>query len=357
MNLKELGWNKHFREHFEKYKDSDLVPARVIREDKYTYSVMCKKGELMAEITGKFRYETELNTDFPKTGDWVVLTPRYNEGTASIHALLPRINCISRKEAGSKTSIKGGKTEEQIIAANIDTAFIICGLDWDYSLRRIERFIMLARKSETFPVIILNKADICKKVEDRVVEVKTIAGDAPVYAISATEKQGIRSLYKYFKTGKTIVLLGSSGVGKSTLINSILKDDRQEVKELSKYSNKGLHTTSTREMIFIPDKGLIIDNPGMREVGMWADEETLSDSFDDIEELASQCHYRDCQHESEPKCAIKQALEDGTLDPDRYQNYLKLQKEIEFLEKQQQEKERRAEKTMQKKTRKKRKWK
>lgn len=357
MNLKELGWNKHFREHFEKYKNSELVPARIVREDKYTYSVICKKGELMAEITGKFRYETELSINFPKTGDWVVIQPRYDEGTASIHALLPRINCFSRKEAGSKKRIKGGKTEEQIIAANIDTAFIMCGLDRDYSLRRIERFLILARESEVFPVIILNKADICKKVEDKVAEVKTIAADVPVHAISATEKQGIRSLYKYFQVGKTIVLLGSSGVGKSTLINSILKDERQEVKELSKYSNKGMHTTSTREMVFIPDKGIIIDNPGMREVGLWADEETVSDSFDDIEDMASQCHFRDCQHDTEPKCAVKQALEDGTLDPDRYQNYLKVQKEIQFLEKQQQEKERRMEKAMRTKSSKKSKWK
>jgi len=352
MNLKELGWNIYFKKNFEPYKTHGFIQARVIREDKYSYQVATTKGEFMATLSGRFRFNASSDKDFPRTGDWIVIKPRYKENKATIHALLPRKNYFARK-------VVGGKSEEQIIAANIDTAFIMCGLDLDFNVRRIERYLTLSWESNTVPVLLLNKSDICKKkeLETKIAQTKTVAFDVPVYVISAKKKLGLRPLYKYFKTGKTIVLLGSSGVGKSTLINSILKEERQPVQDLRKFKDRGRHTTSAREMIFLPNQGMIIDNPGLREIGMWTDNENLGDSFEDIETLAEECHFNDCQHKTEPGCAVKQAIKNGKLDQGRYENYLKLQKELNFLDRQQEEKERRIKKAMLKKSSKKRKWK
>lgn len=351
MNLKELGWDTHFRENYDQYKKPGMAPARIIREDKYSYQVAGTKGELMATLSGKFRFEARSDKDFPRTGDWVVIKPRYSEGKATIQAQLPRKNYFSRKAVD-------GKIEEQIIAANVDTAFIMCGLDSDFNVGRIERYLILSRESSAVPVILLNKSDICKEKElkKKIAQIKTVSSDVPVYALSARKKIGIRPLYKHFQVGKTIVLLGSSGVGKSTLINSILKEERQAIQDLRKFKDRGKHTTAAREMIFIPGRGIIIDNPGFREVGIWTDDKALSETFGDIEKLITQCHFKDCRHESEPKCAVKKALKDGFLDYGRFQNYLNLQKELDFLDKQQEEKERSMKKAMLKKTCKKGKW-
>ncbi len=335
MNLTEIGWNSFFRDHFEPYKVQDYSPARIIRGQKNSYRVFSNFGELTAEISGKFRHNALSNSDLPVVGDWVVIHPYPQEEKAIIHAILPRKSKVSRKVAGGAERRSGGITEEQVIAANIDTIFIVTGLDRDFNLRRIERYLTLVYNSGATPVIVLNKADICSDLDTRLVEVESIVYGVPVHALSATENQGLEALLEYLETGKTAALIGSSGVGKSTIINRLLGVERQQVKSISESTSKGRHTTAYRELIGLPTGGILVDNPGMRELQLWGDEENLEGIFEDIEDLATRCRFNDCRHESEPGCAVREALEQGILDQKRFQNYLKLKKELLYLEKRQ----------------------
>jgi len=337
MNLTELGWNPFLDQFFQQFRKQGFFPARIAKEHKLLYLVYSKQGGLRAEISGKFRHRTLSRSSFPKVGDWVAVSLRPHEGKATIHALLPRKNSFSRKVAGENT-------EEQIVAANIDTVFIVSGLDGDFNLRRIERYLTLTWNSETNPVIVLNKTDICSEVEERIEEVKLVAFGIPIHPISAKKNKGLHILQKYLGKGKTVVLLGSSGVGKSTIINSLLGMKRQSIYSVRETDSHGRHTTSDRELILLPNGGMIIDNPGMRELQLWIDGEDIGENFKDIEKLAYRCRFRDCMHQGEPGCAIQDALGEGTLESKRFQSYLKLKKELRYMATRKDQKSRLAEK-------------
>jgi len=271
-----------------------------------------------------FAHRSADRAAFPAVGDWVAASPRPEEGRAAIVAVLPRKTAFSRKAWGSVT-------EEQVLAANIDTALIVSSLDRNFQLRRIERYLTLAWESGAEPAIVLNKADLCPEAEARRADVEAVAMGVPIHVVNATSGDGIDVLRQYLQPGRTVTLLGSSGVGKSTIINALLGADRLRVSAVRARDDKGRHTTTHREMVLFPDGGIVIDNPGMRELQLWADEEAVTDVFQEIEALAAACRFHDCQHEQEPGCAVRRALEDGTLDPARYANYLGLKRELRFL--------------------------
>ncbi len=335
MNLKLLGWDSFFEDNFSAYRQSGYVPARISNEQKNLYQVYSEAGELSAEASGKMLYTALSRSDLPVVGDWVALQAPPNDGHAIIHALLPRKSGFSRKAASGSDRRSGGVTDEQVLAANVDTVFLVSGLDREFNLRRIERYLTLVYNSGATPVIVLNKAELCDDIETCLFDVESIAFGVPAHPVSAKGQQGLDALREYLQPGKTITLLGSSGVGKSTLINALLGYERQQVNEISSHVNKGQHTTTSRELILLPEGGLLIDNPGMRELQLWGDESNLRSSFEDIEALALQCRFSDCQHHTEPGCAVQEAVQAGDLDSERLQSYLKLKREFEFLEKRQ----------------------
>lgn len=324
MQLIELGWDSYFEKQFEPYKPEGLTPVRVIRENRQNYLAWSEAGELIAEVSGRFRHDAVGKGDFPAVGDWAAAEVLANEGKAVIQAVLPRKSAFLRK-------VPGPVTEEQVVAANIDTAFIVCGLDGNFNLRRIERYLTLSWESGAVPVVLLNKADICPEAEERRNEVEAAAIGVPVCAISAACDQGLDGLRHYLTPGRTAAFLGSSGVGKSTIINRLLGTDRFAVGEVSDSDSRGRHTTTSRELVMLPDGGLVIDTPGMRGLKVWGDEDGLKQAFEDIEALAADCRFRDCRHGNEPGCAVRAAVESGTLDAGRLQSFQKLQKELRYL--------------------------
>jgi len=337
MNLEWLGWNSFFSKNLSSPLPEELTVGRVAVEHKDTYILYTEFGEVSAQVTGKMRHRSTERADLPTVGDWVIVSIRGEENRATIQEILPRKSKFSRKTAG-------GLTQEQIIATNVDTVFIVSGLDLDFNLRRIERYLLLVWDSGANPVIILNKADLCNEVERRRDEVEAVALGVPIVVLSAIENQGLDALIPYLGIGQTVALIGSSGVGKSTLTNQLSGQVIQEVQSVRKGDHRGRHTTTKRELIILPNGGLLMDTPGMREIQLWMGSEGLQETFGDVKTLAQLCQFRNCQHEKEPGCAVQQALLDGTLDAQRFRNYKKLQQELDYISRKQDQKAYLAEK-------------
>ena len=331
MRLSELGWDDAFARHFAEHQARpDLQPARVAIEFNHNYRVYVDDGELDATAAGRLKHRAPSRAALPAVGDWVAVRRRRDEDRGAIVAVLPRRSWFSRKMAGQVTN-------EQVVAANVDVIFIVMGLDADFSVRRLERYLLLARESGAMPVVILTKPDLARDLTAQVAEVRAAAGDLAVHVVSPKYNEGIGHVAAYLTTARTGALLGSSGVGKSTIINRLVGEDVRKTREVRESDSRGRHTTMHRELVKLPSGGLIIDTPGMRELQLWDVTEAVRETFDDIEALGLHCHFTDCRHRDEPRCAVKAAVGEGRLAAERLESYLKLQEELSFLAKQQDE--------------------
>lgn len=323
FDLSQLGWDEDRTAHLEA-NHPGLEPARVAVEHKGSYTLFTTAGETRGEITGRMRHETLLRSELPVVGDWVATRPISGERRATIEVTLPRRTSFSR-------DIAGLTTEEQVLAANVDILLILAGLDGDLSLRRLERFLTLAWQSGATPVVVLNKIDLCPDLPAVMDEVTRIAPGVDICPVSARDGRGLQPIRDLFGEGRTAALLGSSGVGKSTVINQLLGVEVMSTAEV-RWDGKGKHTTTHRQLIPLPGGGCVIDTPGLRELRLWDADEGIEASFADIAELAIACRFSDCSHEHEPGCAVLQAVEDGLIGLDRLKSYQKLERELAALE-------------------------
>ncbi len=329
MNLQSLGWNDFFSAHFKSYAEQGFAVGKVAVEHKQYLRLYSEFGQITCEISGKFRHEARSQGEFPTVGDWIVFRRLADENKGIVQAILPRKSKISRKVAGQHT-------QEQIIAANVDFLFIVTSLNFDFNVRRLERYLTLAWDSGAGPVILLNKADLCDNPEYFVEQTAEIAFGVPVHFLSASNRDGLEQLQPYFKNNKTCAMIGSSGVGKSTIINKIIGEERQRVDTLRSSVEKGRHTTTQRELIILPGGGLLIDTPGMREIQLWDADRGIAEAFEEITTTAENCHFRDCRHRQEPGCAVRQAVKSGEIQMARYKNFQKMQDELQQLKEKQQ---------------------
>lgn len=350
MDLIELGWSSFFDGQLIDKKYKNYFPARVVSQHNDLYSIISPVGEYTAKVTGKFRFQVKQTMDYPVVGDFILAEHIEGSDNALIHRVMERKNSFSRKmpiSGGRRLKngmIDGGTTEEQVVAANIDTAFIMCGLDNNFNISRIERYLTLVRHKKLQGVILLNKVDLCENIEEPLSQVIKIAGETPVIKVSAAMKTGLEQLYDYMTKGKTVVFLGSSGVGKSTLLNSLANEEVQITSNTSEHSGKGRHTTTHRQMFFLPSGCMVIDTPGMREIQLWAEVDDLNFVYKDIVDIISQCKFSNCTHQNEPGCAVKAALENGTITQERYERYLMQQRELTRLGEKKKEYDRRLKK-------------
>jgi ribosome biogenesis GTPase len=328
LTLESLGWSEELATALEQY-DDDVVPARVAVQHRIDYVVLTEQGELRADLPGKLRHDAGWQTGLlPAVGDWVAVRVRDGGERATIMGVLPRRSVFSRKTALNTT-------EEQVVAANVDTVFLVAGIDRDLdrmhaAARRLERYLTLAWESGAQPVVVLTKIDLAEDAAAAVAVVESIAFGVPVHAISNLTGEGVDELTQHLGVGRTIALLGSSGVGKSTLVNRLAGREvlvTQAVRE----DGIGRHTTTHRELVVLPAGGLLLDTPGMRELQLWDGSDGVSASFADVEELATRCRFSNCEHDSEPGCAVRAAIDGGSLAADRLESYEKLQRELAAL--------------------------
>jgi ribosome biogenesis GTPase / thiamine phosphate phosphatase len=325
IDLADYGWDVALAAAFEAFDGQRFVPGRVIKQARDLSTLMTAAGETAGEVSGRFRHRAIGPSDFPAVGDWVAIRP-VERGPSLIEAILPRRSAFTRKAAGEAV-------EAQIVAANVDTVFLVSGLDGDFNLRRIERYLTTAWSSGAEPIIILNKADLRPDLEDVVAAAAGVAPGVPIVAARALTDGGLEALMPFLSAGRTVAFLGSSGVGKSTMINRLIGRERFRTAAMSDAAaGRGRHTTTERELVLLPGGALLIDTPGMRELGLWADDDGLDRTFDEIEALAARCRFPDCSHEREPGCAVRAAVETGAVDPARWQSYLKLRRELRFVE-------------------------
>ncbi len=324
MLLEGLGWNSYFSALWTEHETSGWMRARVVSQQRGLWRVGGQFGECWAAPSGALRVSAQVDGDWPAVGDWIAVEiPALGDERAIIHCVLPRRGCFARKAPGNRI-------EQQVIAANIDTAFLVMALDRDFSLRRLERYLAQCEESGVKAVVVLNKADQCDDVTEMAARASQVASRAPVIAMSARSGQGIDGLEPFLAAGQTIVLLGSSGVGKSTLVNRLLRREAQTVQPTRETDGKGRHTTTARQLLQLPGGALIIDTPGLREIALWAVEAGIDQAFADVEEFARGCRFRDCLHENEPGCAVRAAIAAGNLDAARVENRKKLEREQEF---------------------------
>ncbi len=319
--LAALGWNDAFARHFELHALQGLVPARVAVEHRSQYEVLAERGPVTAVLAGRLRHGGAARQERPAVGDWVAIIPPPADGVGTIQAVLPRLSVFTRK-------MSGREQHEQIVAANIDVAFLVTSLNAELNLRRTERYLTLAWESGAKPVVVLSKADRCDDPAPLVREMERVAAGVPVIVTSAKTGQGIADLAGVLGGRLTGALLGSSGVGKSTLINALLGWERQATREIREDDARGRHTTTRRELVQLPAGGVLIDTPGMRELALSEAGHGLLSAFDDVDQLAQACEFRDCRHGPEPGCAVRRAVEEGRLAAERLESYHKLTREL-----------------------------
>lgn len=323
IKIKKYGYSEFYERQIEtlNLREKDLIPGRVVEVHKEQYKIVTEFGYKSAKLKGSIFYNGDINNIYPAVGDFV-LVKNNPYGEDIIYIVLDRKSKFSRMDSFYGT--------EQVIAANFDYVFVITSLNHDFNIRRMERYITSAWQSGAIPVIVLTKADLCDDYSEYVESVEKIALGIKIVPVSSVTREGIEDLNEYIKPSKTIVFLGSSGVGKSSLVNAIALEDVMKVNSIREDDSKGRHTTTHRQLIMLKNGAMIIDTPGMRELGMWNVEEGLDFSFSDIEEFESRCKFRDCNHKSEPGCAVREAIENGELSKERWESYVKLKKEAKF---------------------------
>jgi ribosome biogenesis GTPase len=323
-DLRQLGWDARWAEAFAPHAAEGLTPARIAIEYNHIFRGFTASGELQLQHAGRFKHRAIARSELAAVGDWVAVRVSPGEAAGTIEAVLPRRSRFSRKVAGELT-------EEQVVAANIDQVFLVMGLDGDYNPRRLERYLLLAHESGAAPVVLLSKADLAPALPQAIAEITALASNVPVHAISVVSGLGLDQVETHLAVGRTGALLGSSGAGKSTLINALIGDARLATQEVRASDSRGRHTTRHRQLIVLPGRGLLIDTPGMRELQLWDASNTARDGFEDIAALAGDCHFSNCRHRDEPRCAVKQAVADGQLPELRLASFLKLQDELDTL--------------------------
>lgn len=327
--MEELGWNDLFASGVAMSHQDIFSVARVIAVYRGVYKLKDVENEFQGKVKGKTMFNATSQEDYPAVGDWVTIT-KYDNAPATIHAVLPRRSLIKRRY-GDKNRVSE-KTEVQVIAANVDVAFIVVSVDRDYSINRIERYIAMIADTSIVPVVVINKADLisAEACDAKVLDMKKRLGDRDVIVTDTKRENGVDALKRYMQKGKTYCFLGSSGVGKSSLINTLLENNIIKTGDISTYSHRGTHTTTQREMYFLAQGGIVIDNPGIREVGVTDVNDGIEDAFDDMLQLAQKCKFVDCTHTHEPGCAILSACKNGAVDRERYDNYVQIKKELAY---------------------------
>jgi ribosome biogenesis GTPase len=323
--LERLGMTEALAEAFAPLGAQGLVPGRVVAGHTGLLRVHTGDREVLAVPSGSLRHEARGPADLPAVGDWVALRPPEGGSPAAVQAVLPRRTAFVRRAAGDRPVV-------QVLASNVDTVFLVMGLDGDFNPRRLERTLVLAWESGAEPVVLLNKADLCPEVEARRAEIQAVARGVPVLVVAAKAGQGLDGLAPWLAPGRTVALLGSSGVGKSTLVNRLLGREKQKTREVRKHDQRGRHATTHRELVPLPGGGLLLDTPGLREIQLWSDGAGLEATFEDVRELAAACRFTDCAHASEPGCAVRTAVEEGRLAAERLASFRKLQAELRALE-------------------------
>jgi len=342
--IEQYGWSDSLARTFEPHARAGHLPGRIVVQQRDAYLVATDDGELTAKVSGRLRHEAR-EAGHPAVGDWVALSANLGERTATLHAVLPRRTAFVRRAADSVQTA-------QVIAANIDVAFVVTSMNADLNPRRLERYLAAAWQSGARPVVLLTKSDLSDAPQALAAEITALAAGCPVLVVSARKGVGLDVLMEQVSPGETCVLIGSSGVGKSTLVNALLGEERMATQEIREADARGRHTTSHRQLVLLPGGGLILDTPGIREVGLIDADEGLAMAFDDIERLAEMCRFRDCGHANEPGCAVRDALKTGALDPARWASFQKLGQELAAVERKDErvakEVERRRQLTLQK---------